>query len=302
MSGNEENNTKWYQMKEQSAGVKRLILTWYLYKFFGERMLYFIAFLVSFFTLLFSEQVRNYSNEYLKIISDFTDIKPNIISQFKHIYAYANSLADKMLVYSGNYDVKNIVFEEINQKEELYNDINSKKGVFFICNHIGNIEIMQSLLLNRKENFKINIFLSKKQSKIFNGFLEKIKVEFPVKLYPIEDIGIDTGAELKESLDKGDVVFIAGDRLSESNTNKNEPYKMFSHNVYLPKGTFKLAKLMKVPVYYISAIKINKKYHIYIQKQNELKEDIMMREYIKFLEKSTLINPYQFFHFYKFFE
>ncbi len=292
---------QWFQIKEQSAGTKRLILSWYLYKIFGKNVLYLIAFFVAFFTFIFAPKIRDYSKKYFEIIKPYTNLKPSLINQFKHICSYAISLVDKMLVYSGDFNSKDVIFTDKTIETQLFADIKEQKGVFFICCHVGNIEIMHSLLAGKHSDFNINIFLSNKQSQIFNSFLNSIKIEFPVKLFFIEDVGLNTAIELKENLDKGDVVFIAGDRLAENNDIKSIESELFSHKILLPEGTFKFAKLMEVPVYFISAIKIGNQYKIYSEKQNFISEKELINAYTKFLEQMILVDPFQFYNFYDFF-
>ena len=79
---------QWFQIKEQSVGEKRLIISWYLYKIFGKNILYFIAFWVAFFTFIFAKSVRNYSKKYFEVIKDKTGLKTTPINQFKHIHSY----------------------------------------------------------------------------------------------------------------------------------------------------------------------------------------------------------------------
>lgn len=295
---------KWFEEKEHSAGKKRLILTWFLYKIFGAKILYVISFLVSIFTFIFAPKIRNYSKKYLTKTEKYTNLKPNLLNEFRHILSYADSLADKIMVFAGDYDIKNIIFDSIEDKTILYNDINTNKGVFFICNHIGNIEILHSLFEDtiKNPNCKINIFISHKQSQIFNKFLNSIKKDLHVKMFPIEDIGLETGVILKENLNNGDIVFIAGDRLSETNGDKCIETSFFNSKIHLPVGTFKLAKLMEVPVYFISALKIDDKYTVYVEKQKNRTEKEIIENYTRFLEKMVLKAPLQFFHFYDFFE
>lgn len=290
---------QWFQIKEQAAGKKRLLITWYLYKIFGKNILYLIAFGVAFLTFIFSKNIKRYSKKYLTVIK----INPSLYNQFKHIYSYAESLVDKTLVYSGKFKTEDIIFDNEQDTKQLFEDIACNKGVFFICNHIGNIEVLQTLLIDRVKHtdFGINVFLSGLQSKIFNEFINSIKIELPVKTYPIEDIGLNTGIELKEKLDKGDVVFIAGDRLAEKNDKKYIEKTLFEQRIKLPKGTFKLAQLMDVPTYFISAVKCDNQYKIYLEKQTSLSEPELTNAYVKFMERIILINPFQFFHFYDFF-
>ena len=299
---------KWFELKEQSAGKKRLALTWFLYKLFGAWILYVIAFFVAFFTFIFSAQLRQYSKKYLCTAEPYVKIRPSLFNQFRHILAYANALADKILVFSGNFDEKNIEFDSGVEKEDFLNDINSGKGTFLVCSHIGNIEALYSLFDKTIKNpdCAINVFLSRKQSQIFNDFLNSIEVDTHTKLFPIEDIGFETGIELKENLDKGDIVFIAGDRLSENekcdNSHTSIETKMFDSKIRLPKGVFKLAKLMEVSTYFISALKYGDKYRVFVEKQNNLSEEELLKNYVGFIEKMTLNKPFQFFHFYDFFE
>jgi len=294
---------KWFQIKEQAAGEKRLILSWHLYKIFGKNILYVIAYLVSFFTFVFSKKIRTYSKKYFRITQPYTNIKPTLKNQFMHIHSYAKTLVDKIFVYSGDFNAEDLIFEREEDKEQLFSDIKQNKGIFFICTHIGNVEVMQSFFLNKntRVNNDINIFMSHKQSQIFNNFLKKIQIPFPVKLYPVEDIGLNTGIELKENLDKGGIVFIAGDRVSENNDTKSIETELFGHKILLPKGTFKLAELMDVQTYFVSAVKTGSKYKIYYEKQNNLNNKNLVKQYTQFLEKMVQISPFQFFHFYDFF-
>lgn len=288
---------KWYELKEQSAGHKRLLFTWLIYKLFDKYGLYFVAYVVAFFTFIFNKNIRGFSKNYFTAIEKYSGLEPSLYNIFKHINSYAISLADKIILFSGNFKTANIIFENDNDKDMMFRDINKKHGVFFICSHIGNIEILQSLI---NDDFGVNMFLSKVQSQIFNSFLEKIRIDIPVKIFNVEDIGIETGIKLKENLDNGDIVFIAGDRLSQNNNEKTIETNMFEHKISLPKGAFKLAQLMEVPIYFICAIKKQGKYKIYIQKE-EFSENIA-QNYTKFLEKITLVAPYQFYHFYDFFD
>ena len=294
---------QWFQIKEQSAGEKRLLISWYLYKIFGKNILYFIAFWVAFFTFIFAKKVRHYSKKYFEVIKNKTGLKPSLVNQFKHIHSYAVTLVDKILFYANDFDPKNVIFENEQDKKSLYEDIYNSHGVFLIFNHLGNIEILKSYFLSEitKPDFNIDVFLSYEQSKIFNAFIDKIKINFPLTVFPVEEIGITTGITLKENLNRGDVVFMAGDRLAVNNK-KNIKTKIFDRQILLPKGTFKLAELMDVPTYFITALKFGKKYKIFLDKQNNLAQNNMAEAFSKHLEKMVQIKPYQFYHFYDFFE
>ena len=76
---------------------------------------------------------------------------------------------------------------------------------------------------------------------------------------------------------------------------------MFKHRILLPKGTFKLAKLMDVTTYFISVVKQKMQYKVIMERQNDLSEDKLTASFAKYMERVTQDNPFQFFHFYDFF-
>ena len=151
--------------------------------------------------------------------------------------------------------------------------------------------------------FRVNIFLSQTQSQVFNNFISKIAKKLPVNYFYVEEIGIDTSIKLKESLDKGSVAFIAGDRIGESGDAKVFEAELFGHKVDFPTGSFKIVQLMEVPIYFVIALKTkDDTYTIHLQKHHFTTLEDMEQDYVKFLERITLKNPFQFYHFYDLFK
>jgi len=289
---------KWYQVKEQAAGEKRLQILWYIYKLSGKKVVKFLVFFITFFAFLGAKDARRCSKKYLSIIG----IKPVLGNCFRHFLSYSNSLLDRMEVFAGTYKPENVVYSCENDRKLLENDL--KNGVFFICSHLGNIEIMRAFF-SGKQVKNVDIFLSKEQCKIFNSFVYNLEVKTPVTVYPVEDISLETPIEIREKILNGDIVIMAGDRTSKNSTNSSA--KFLGQNIHLPLGTFKFAYLMECPIYFVCALNEREKYKIYLKKfifegskQKTLEK--MQSEYIEFLESLTKKYPFQFYHFYDFFE
>lgn len=296
---------KWYQIKEQAAGEKRLWVSWYLYKIFGKKALYVIAFFVTFFTFIFAKDLRKYSLKYLAVISPLTGLKPSLYNSFKHFLSYGFLLADKVEIFSNNFDKNKIIFASEGEEELFYEDFYKKKGVFCLCSHVGNTDVMRSFFLNSEfwDDFNVNIFLSRTQSQVFNNFISKIAKKIPINYFYVEDIGISTSIRLKESLDKGSIAFIAGDRLAENTDAAVFETELFNHKIDLPVGSFKLAELMEVPIYFVIALKTPKDtYTIHLQKHKFSTLENLEKSYVHFIEKITLKSPLQFYHFYDLFK
>ncbi len=304
--------TNWYNIKERSAGELRLYILWIIYKFLGKFCLDFVVFFVAFISFIFASEIRMYSEKYLLVLSAFTKakIKPSFFNLFKHYLSYAYSLSDKIEIFSGKFKCENIYFESDLDAKKLFNDFEQNKGVFFICNHIGNIDVMRAFLFSsfKYSNMKVNVFLQQNQTKIFNEFLKKISADTPISVYPVENIGIDTAIEIKEKLSKGEIAFMAGDRISAQNSNAVFVADFLQKKVKFPLGTFKFALLTEVPIYFVSCLKTRKNFYKIILNKPAItyknkKKDllILQNDFVKFLENITVQYPFQFYHFYDLF-
>ena len=129
---------KWYEVKEQAAGEKRLLLLWYIYKILGKNVVKFIVVFVVFFALFGAKKIKEASKKYLKIVG----IKSNYLNVYKHCLSYAYSLVDRMEIFSDNFSPEKIEFANENDRVQLFEDLVKGQGIFFICNHIGNVDVI----------------------------------------------------------------------------------------------------------------------------------------------------------------
>ena len=296
---------KWYEVKEQAAGHKRLMLLWYIYKIAGKKPVQFIVFFVTLFAFTGAWQIRKCSQKFQKIASG----NGSLIRAFKHFLSYSYSLIDTMEIFTDNFGIKNIYFADENDKQTLYKDFFAKKAVCFLCSHLGNINAMRTFFKSGTEIdwIKVNMFLEVNQCKIFKNFLSKIAPDNPINVYPVENIDLTTSIDIKERLNNGEIIFIAGDRTSAHNSDTVFTAEFLGHKANFPEGAFRFALMMDVPVYFIACTKEKTgKYAIRLKKfvsdakrREKLAE--LQNEYIKFLEDLTKNYPLQFYHFYDFF-
>ncbi|MCD8025140.1 MAG: hypothetical protein LUE64_06350 [Candidatus Gastranaerophilales bacterium] len=297
---------KWLQIKEKSAGRKRLIITWHLYKLLGKRIVKLISFFVAFITFIKDKSLRNFSRKYFNVLFEYTKLqalKPALINIFRHILSYAYSLIDKMEVFAGTFDNGDIEFDDKNIQQELFDLISKKKGVFFICNHIGNVDVMRSFLNSNAALRKpeVAIFLQKNHCAIFNEFTNSLLKETnKIKAYSIEDIDLSIAIELDDILSNGGIAFMAGDRTPASN--KNNSAILLNKQIELPSGVFRIAKMVNAKIFMISCLKEKGKYKVYLEKVNKEESVQKLQEKLtKFMERMLLKAPFQFYHFYDYF-
>ena len=300
---------KWFQIKERSAGKKRLLICWHVYRLLGKKLVKAIAYCVAMTTFILNKDLRSYTNKYFKILSNYmqnSNYKPTFQNGFKIVLSYAFALVDKMEVFSNRYDATKIAFASKEDEKALFDDLSKGNGIFFICNHVGNVEVLRALFSDSKIPSKpnISIFLQKKQCEIFNNFISSISKDFTqIRIYPIEEIDLSTAFEIKDNLNAGEVVFMAGDRMPVNETQKRLKVTILDSEVLIPQGAFKFAKALETTVYFISCIENNNKYDIYLQKATDCKDITKTQEeFASFTTEMITIAPYQFYNFYDFFE
>lgn len=287
----------WYQYSEEGAGKLRLQALKFMFDKFGEFPVRVIAFFVVLSVFLKAKERRDASVKFFKLIK-----KKNIIlHSFCQFLNYGNSLVDKFLSAMGKYNPYDFELEE----EDIFHK------AFFITTHIGNVEVMSSLFQLHKETQPkhINIFLQANACKIFNDFLKSLELKISeVDVFPVEEISPQTSIEISDRLQNGEIVFMAGDRLSAQNKNAAYEINFLGKQVRFPLGTLKFALMLNVPIYFIVCVKDGKKYKVctekFLSEKSNRKEKLedLKQQYVAFLEKYTFLYPEQFFNFYDMWE
>lgn len=299
---------KWYDVNEKSAGEGRLLFSWYLYKIFGEKVLLLISFLVTFVSFITNSDVRGYSKKYFSVIYEYfgdKKLKPSFINSFRHVLSYANSLVFKLEAFGDTLNPEKIIFADSDKASELYEKIRQKKGLVFIFNHIGNIEIMRSILSNDKKLHPKSVcaFMEEDHCRIFRNFMKKIEKENDrIKIYPLEEIDLSTMSEIDDNLKEGGILFMAGDRISSKNPDKSVEMNLFNKKIQIPIGAFKIAKILKSDIYFVTCLKEKNVFKIYLEDNSGKTEEELRENFVSFMEKMIKISPYQFYHFYDIFK
>ena len=295
---------KWYQIHEQSVGKARLELLWYIYKIFGIRFLKLVIYPVIVIISFFAKPGVKASRKYRKILNKYQNthgLAPSNFSAVSHIYTFACAMVDKM---SASCDKKTKIKLEINKNadwNEFQNLLNNNQGVFLICSHLGNIETLSAFATGTKKTMRA--FMQITQNSTFHKFMMRHSITKNTILYPTEDINLSTATQMFEYLKTGDLVMMAGDRISANSPERYETVRFLDTDCQFPVGTFKFARAESFPIFAICLMNIgHENYKIYVKKLDTKSILKMITEYADFLEKLIVKYPKQWFNFFDFFE
>lgn len=297
---------EWYDQKEQSAGKLRLLFLWYIYKFFNLAILRIILVPIVFVIYIFSKNSKIASKNYQKVLNAY-QAKHNIplsrFTPFQHILGYANSLADKMSVLC---DEKSPIKYEIahNNDWKLFEKkLNSKKGVFLISSHLGNVEAFSGYAKYSKKKYKLHALMETSQSSIFHQFIESHAQKYNFTLYSTDEMNFARIMCLYERVQAGDIILMAGDRVSAKNPEQYIYSTLLSKKCSFPRGTFRFAQKFNVPVFAIFLIKTKRNTYLISLKEIKVKTSLeeMINQYARCLEEMILRYPSQWYNFYSYF-
>lgn len=297
------NTGNWYQQQEQGAGSFRLNLLFWVYKVFGIRFVKFWVWVVASIIGIGAKSAKHFSHQYRQILNKYQiahGIQPSHFSAAKHICTFADSLVDKMVAMCDK--KQRIKFTPKNNADwqEFQNLIKQKQGMFLICSHIGNIEALAAF--PDSKNVKIHAFQQISQTGIFHNFIQQHSVRKNTIIHPVEDMNVGTATEMFDFLNNGDLVMMAGDRISAGTPEKTIPVKILDCECQLPMGVFKFAKSMSHPVFGVALLNTgHEKYTLIVKKLDDKNANNMANEFAEFIEKATLSAPPQWFNFYNFF-
>jgi predicted LPLAT superfamily acyltransferase len=116
-------------------------------------------------------------------------------------------------------------------------------------------------------------------------------------LHAVEDIGVETAVEMQAAIGRGDLVLMAGDRVS-AGSRAVLRHGFLGHDCSWPKGVFTFARLMESPVFFVTCVRTG--WNAY-EAHFEQAEGDVFDAYVRFLERETRARPDQWHHFHDFF-
>lgn len=273
----------WHSQSEQSAGKLRIMLIFWIYKYLGKsaaKLLFFPAFL---FIYPFCRPAKAALEDFYRV----TGLKGSV---FKQLLSFAWSMIDKTDACSLNKNPPKI---------KLKGDLDwMKGGCFLLSTHLGCIEVLPALRSEYPGASKVNAFQQLGHDAVFTEIFLKYMDKDQLTLHAVEDIGVETAANMKEAIERGEIVLMAGDRPS-AGSKAVLKHKFFGHVCEWPKGVFRFAKLMESPVYAITMVKTGwSSYEVHAKK---LDVSELLPQYVEFLESEVSAYPEQWYNFYQYF-
>jgi predicted LPLAT superfamily acyltransferase len=297
----------WAKAKEFGAGQFRLRFLLGVYRLFGRKALKVAVFPIAFAALVFRKSALDASLDYfekLHACTEWPEHRPTALNALRHIYSFAASLVDKLGAWSGSITEPDVEYKDEHAVARFFENLRMGRGVFILCSHLGNIELLRAMALGRAEALKVNAFFETAQTQEFSGFIAQVNPDAALNLFSIQDIGIETASLIKTKLEGGEVVVMAADREPALNERSGSLLPFLGGMAFFPKGAFRFLKLMECDFCFLFICQNNSgKYDVHIDffdAERARAPEEVMKAFAGRIEELVLQYPYQWYNFYKF--
>lgn len=228
------------------------------------------------------------------------------VSVFAHFASFAESILDKLLLWSGLFEERRVALYGHQTLDDL---VAQGKGALLICSHLGNLELCR-VLSRRRPGLRMTVLVHTRHAQAFNRMLDEIDPASQLNLMQVTEMSPSMAMLLSEKVRQGELVAIAGDRIPVSPNPRVSVARFLGDNAPFPIGPYVLGSLLQCPVFLMFSMSTAEGSEIHFE---PFRERILLprkgrdqalaslaEEYAARLEHHCLRAPLQWFNFYDF--
>ncbi len=232
--------------------------------------------------------------------------RPTTWHLFRHLLGFAWSLADKTDACTLKKNLPKMSVREDAGWHAFRALVSARKGAFLISTHVGTIEVLPALAASDTSGSPIphvHAFQQMGHDAVFTKMFMKHFDARALTLHAVEDIGVETAVQMQAAIGRGELVLMAGDRVS-AGSGKTLVHDFLGRPCRWPKGVFAFAKLMEAPVFFVTCVRTGwNAYECHFKLFEGAPSTVrLLDQYVDFLQAETLDHPEQWYQFYDFFD
>src|SRR5262249_45350497 len=120
-------------------------------------------------------------------------------------------------------------------------------------------------LLDRAHRARITVLVHTRHAENYNRLLKQFSPDAVVNTIQVTEIGPDTMIALREAVDRGGWIAIAGDRTPVHAQQRVSRARFLGHDAPFPQGPYVLAHLLDCPVYALTCLRDGAQHRVYFE-------------------------------------
>jgi len=300
-------NGHWARHNERGSYLLMAFTAW-LARNLGRRVLSPLLHVIVLYFYLAGRSARHSVQEYQQRLADWSgrpELRPTRRSVFNQFMAFADTLLDKLDVWSGRLGLEQVtLIDNTDVRGKLHRD---QRGQMLVGAHLGNLEVCRALA-ELGEKVQMNVLVHTKHAEQFNRLLNQAGATH-LRLIQVSELDAAIMLQLSQRLERGEWLAIAGDRVP-LHGGRRARVNFLGHPADLPQGPWLLAGLLQCPINLLFCLKLNGRYQVTLEPFAERiewrrsdREQVIERHaqaYAERLAHYCLQAPQQWFNFFPF--
>lgn len=291
----------WSKIGEAGALRGMRIMVW-IYQHLGRTVFNIVLVPVMAFYYLRRGTARRASRHYLaRIRARYPDALPggpNVLVSFRHFMEFGHSIMKKYLAWTAELPR---VTMHADEQTELFGVVESKTGCLLVGSHFGNIEFSRGIA-RRHPDLVINVLLHDKHAAKFAQLMADAEPQSRMHLIQVTELDLALTLRLKEKIERGEWVVIAGDRVPvDDEDSKTVQAEFIGDSARFPVGPYVLGAVLQCPVYLLHCYRVGPEHflgfelfseRLEIPRKNRQEQfQLLAQRYATALERQVVRSP-----------
>jgi predicted LPLAT superfamily acyltransferase len=231
---------------------------------------------------------------------------PGWIDGLRHSLGFAQKAVDTFIGWVGGLGDGAV---EVVDKAEIDRVIADGRGIVLIVSHLGNIELSRATLDDATRG-RITLLVHTRHAENYARLLQRFRPEAAIHTLQVTEVNPGTVMALKEVIEQGGWVAIAGDRTPVDGDGRVSRAPFLGHDAGFPQGPYVLAHLLECPVYLMFCLREDGRHRVHFERfaervvlprrDKEAALAALAGRYARRLEAYCLRDPFQWYNFFDF--
>ncbi len=303
----DQQQAHWAKTQERGS-LWGIMFLFYVFKFLGARICKVFMSPVLLYFYLFNAAARKHLLQYLQRLNACYADMP-AASQWHVLRLFFNfgfGVVDRMSAWQGH--VNKFKITKVNDQAFL-GLRKAQQGAVIMISHLGNFEISRMASAANK-GAVFNVFMHTKNARKFSQVIKKFDPDYALSVIQGDALTMPLAIELKEKVEAGEFVVIAGDRIPVNNQSAVVGADFLGAEAAFPIGPYVLAKVLGCPLLTLFCIKQQGGYRVSFEqlaakvefsKQN--RNEVLAgcaQQYAHLIETQLKLAPLQWYNFHDF--
>lgn len=183
------------------------------------------------------------------------------------------------------------------------------RGALLIVSHLGNAELSRARLGTRFAK-EINVLLHTRHAVLYNRLIRSVRPDAADHTIQVTDVGPGTAIDLKDRVERGEWIAIAGDRTPVEFNSRVSRVPFLGQDAHFSQGPYVLAALMGCPVFLMFCLREGNGHRVIFEpfagrvelprRDKDAALTDLAARYAQRLEHHCLRDPLQWYNFFDF--